>query len=594
MNVAGASGRRRVWPWLLGAVVFSLCFALYEATWLRPLVQHHVQARSQRHVHFDELQFGLSRDLQPTARFRGLHIDNAPWADRRPMVVAGEVRFTFAWQSLAGKHIIVKRLELVDAQVDLERRADGLRNWRLMQPDDRGPGKIRVQTLDARRSSLRFVHGEHDLEIDSSIAALGAPVTIPGHEGLPLTKRLAIRGTRGGQRFDATLQVSDVLSFLDSDMPFAVRGDVSSLRARLHVEGRVADLVELDDVDARVALSGASLAELNPLLKAALPASRPFSIESQVRKAGSRTAFGKVVATLGRSDATGELTHVRADDAAQRVVDARLDSKSIDFSDLPLTLSQGDGGPVDVDVLKRVDVKLAWTVEHLKAPWPLRARRARLKGALAGGVLKVESLRLDTAGGAVAMAGTFDVNRTPPRAALKADLDGIHVDQLLPAQAEDNRVAGTIGAHAELQANGASRRALLQSLTGTITAATSHASMSSRLDARLALNGGRLLRTMLEGPEQTPVRCAELELRMREGVGRVERLVVETDRLRLIGSGRIDLLQQSMALTLTPQRKQAALLALQRSIRVAGPLGDTRVTLDAANLPRAAASCLSP
>ena len=596
VNADGASGRRRIWPWLLGAVVVSLFFALHEATWLRPLLQHLVQARSQRHVHFDELRLGLSRDLQPTARFRGLRIDNAPWADRRPMVIAGEVRFTFAWQSLTGKHIIVKRLELVDAQVDLEHRADGLRNWRLTQPDDRGPGKIRVQTLDARSSSLRFVHGERDLEIDSSIAALDGPVTIAGHESLPLTKHLVVRGTRGGQRFDAALQVSDVLSFVDSATPFSMRGDASSLRARLHVEGRVADLVELGDVDVQVALSGASLADLNPLLKSTLPASRPFSIESRARKAGPRTEFSRLAATLGRSDVAGELSHVRADDPARRVVDARLDSKSIDFSDLPLASLHGEGDPDDVDVagLRRVDVKLAWTVEHLKTPWPLQVRHARLNGALVGGVLKVESLRLDSAGGTVDAAATFDANRTPPRATLKADLDGIHFDQLLPPQAEDDRVAGAIGAHAELQASGASRRALLQSLTGTITAATSHASISSRLDARLALNGGRLLRTVLEGPEQTPVRCAVLELRMREGVGRVERLVIETDRLKLVGSGQIDLLQQSMALTLNPQRKQAALLALERSIRVAGPLGDTRVTLDAPTLPAAVASCLSP
>ena len=164
---------------------------------------------------------------------------------------------------------------------------------------------------------------------------------------------------------------------------------------------------------------------------------------------------------------------------------------------------------------------------------------------------------------------------------------------MLPPQAEDDRVAGAIGAHAELQASGASRRALLRSLTGTITAATSHASISSRLDARLALNGGRVLRTMLEGLEQIPVRCGALELRMREGIGRVERLVIETDRMKLVGSGQIDLLQQSIALTLNPQRKQAALLALQRSIRVAGPIGATRVTLDTPSSRPPAASCLA-
>lgn len=594
MNAAGASERRRVWPWLLGAVVASLCFALHEATWLRPLVQHHVQARSQRHVHFDELRFGLSRELLPTVRFRGLRIDNAPWADRRPMVVADEVRFTLAWESLMGERIVVKRLELVDAQVDLEHSADGLRNWRLTRPDDRGPGKIRMLTLDARGSSLRFVHGGRDLEIDAAIAALDQPVSLLGHEGLPLTKRLAIRGTRGGQRFDAALQVSDVLTFLESARSFAVRGDASSLRARLHVEGSVADLADLYAVDAQVALTGASLAELNPLFKATLPASRPFSLESRVRKAGPRSEFSKLAVTLGRSDVAGELTHVRADDAARRVVDARLASKTIDLADLPLSPSHDDGGAVDVGGLKSADVKLAWTVEHLKTPWLPPIRHARLTGALTGGMLKVDSLRFDSAGGRVAAVATFDANRTPPHVALRADLDGIRLDRLLAPQADDDRVAGAIGAHAELQSSGASRSALLRSLSGTITAATSHASISSRLDARLALNGGRLLRAMLEGPEQVPVRCGAMELRVREGIGRVERLVIETDRLKLVGSGQIDLREQSVALTLAPQRKQAALLALERSIRVVGPFGGTRVTLDAPSSPATAASCLSP
>ena len=578
----------------MAGVAVGAWLALHEATWLRPLLQYHVLARSQRHVHFDALRFGLSRDLEPTMRLRGLRIDNAPWADRRPMVMAGEVRFTFAWRSLGGEHIIVKRLELFDAQVDLEHRADGLRNWRLTRPDDRGPGKIRVLTLDARRSSLRFVQGGRDLEIDTAIAALDKPVPLVGHEGLPLTKQLTIRGTRGGQRFDAALQVSDVLTFLDSAQPFALRGDVRSLRACLHVEGSVVDLVELGGVDAQLALSGASLAELNALLQVALPASRAFSIESRVRKTGPRTEFSKLVATLGHSDATGELTHVRAGDTARRTVDARLASKSIDFADLPLLSSSGDDAHVDVEGLKRVDARLAMTIDHLKTPWPLlHASHAHLTAALAGGVLAIDSLRLESAGGTVAARARFDANPVPPRATLKADLDGIRLDQLLPPQAENDRIAGTIGAHAELESSGATRRTLLQRLAGTLTAATSHASISSRLDARLALNGGRVLRTMFEGAEQIPVRCGALELRIRDGIGRVDRLVIETDGMMLVGTGRIDLPARSLALTLVPQRKQAALLALDRSIGVTGPLNAPRVTLDAAlsSLPTAA-GCL--
>ena len=589
--------RRRVWPRLAAGAaigVLVVLLALHEATWLRPLLQQHVLARSQRQIHFDHLRFGLSRDLEPTVRFRGLRIENAPWADRRPMVEAAEARFTLAWRSLTGERIIVNRLDLIDAQVDLEHRADGLRNWRLTQPEDRGPGKIRVLTLDAHRSSLRFVHGGRDLEIDTAIVPLDKPVPLVGHEGLPLTKQLTVRGTRGGQGFDAALQVSDVLSFLDSARPFAVRGDARSLRGRLHVEGRVADLVQLAGVDAQFALSGASLAELNAPLQVALPASRAFAIESRVRKTGLRTEFSQLTATLGRSDVTGELTHVRAGDAARRIVDARLASKAIDVADLPLLFSPRDDVRADVEGLKRVDAKLAMTIDQVKTPWPrLQARHARLTAVLAGGVLAIDSLRLESAGGTVAARVTFDANAAPPRATLKADLDGIRLDQLLAPRAENERIAGTFGAHAELVSGGATRRMLLQHLAGTLTAATSHASISSRLDARLSLNSGRVLRTMLEGAEQVPVRCAALELRIRDGVGQAERLVIETDALRLIGKGRVDLPAQTLALTLLPQRKQAALLALDRSIHVAGPLDAPRVTLGAAraSLPTAA-GCL--
>ena len=100
---------------------------------------------------------------------------------------------------------------------------------------------------------------------------------------------------------------------------------------------------------------------------------------------------------------------------------------------------------------------------------------------------------------------------------------------------------------------------------------------------------------MLEGTQQIPVRCGTLELRIRDGVGQTERLVIETDAVKLVGMGRIDLPAQSLALTLMPQRKQAALLALDRSIRIAGPLDAPRVTLAAAPAsPPATAGCLGP
>src|SRR6185369_11774779 len=62
-------------------------------------------------------------------------------------------------RSVGSDRLVLTRIDLVDAEVDLERRADGERNWRLRHPDDRGPSRVEVMSLDATRSELRFVHG---------------------------------------------------------------------------------------------------------------------------------------------------------------------------------------------------------------------------------------------------------------------------------------------------------------------------------------------------------------------------------------------------------------------------------------------------
>src|SRR5205085_9232864 len=102
----------------------------------------------------------------PTVHLRGVRIENAQWAStREPMAVASEAAFTFALKGLWSERTIVTRLLLVDAVINMERKADGLRNWRLKDPEDRGPGTVRVMSLTALRSKLHFINEAIDFEI---------------------------------------------------------------------------------------------------------------------------------------------------------------------------------------------------------------------------------------------------------------------------------------------------------------------------------------------------------------------------------------------------------------------------------------------
>jgi uncharacterized protein involved in outer membrane biogenesis len=119
---------------LASLTALALLFWAFDWTWVRPLIRYCVAERAGRSIDFDELRIGLNRALDPTVELRGLLIQNAPWASDRPLVRAGLLSFTFSWRTLLADQMVVNRLVLVDAEVDLERQADGLRNWRLIYP----------------------------------------------------------------------------------------------------------------------------------------------------------------------------------------------------------------------------------------------------------------------------------------------------------------------------------------------------------------------------------------------------------------------------------------------------------------------------
>jgi len=204
--------------WSAGRVAIVIAMAIavllwaFNWTWLRPLIKYTVAERSGRSIDFDELHISLDGSLNPTVQVRGLLIQNATWAARRPLVRAGMVSFTFSWRTLFADQVIIQRLVLVDADVDLERQADGLRNWRLIHPDDRGPPRIKLLGLDAMRSEVHAIHRGIDLDVDMRISALAPAQALAAHPKLPLTKWLVFRGTLGGKSFEGQTALSDVIT----------------------------------------------------------------------------------------------------------------------------------------------------------------------------------------------------------------------------------------------------------------------------------------------------------------------------------------------------------------------------------------------
>ena len=573
----------------------------FDGNWLRPLIQHHVMARSGRSVQFDDLKLRFRDGLDPTFEFRGLVIQNAPWAAAKaPLIRAGRMAATLSWRTIGSDLLIIKRIELADAQVDMERQADGLRNWRITRPDDRGPPRVRVLELDARDSTLHLVHAGIPLVLDARSTPLPAPRVLPAHADLPLTRHLDLAGRYKDRAFEGDADVSDVLTFGGTPRTFALHARASLGALRLEAAGVANDARAIGDVDIDATLSTVATGDVWPLPEV-LARLRPLSAQGHVAHAGERWTGTDVRLRAGRGTgvvADIGLTGGFRSDTPRRALQATLRDAVIDLDDVSLLRGKTPPGEPTRSGM-RPDASHAWSTQALpfdrlrSLDADIDLRHARITGAdrgfvqglrgrasLKAGVLALASLDLELADGHVTGSARVDASREPAEVTLALAARGLHIDRISETLAANGALSGVIDGRADVRSRGGSTHALVAGASGTVTLSLAEgASVSKRLDAKLGLNGGEWLRTLLDKSARVPVQCASVTLALAHGVATPRRFVFETPSTALGLRGSLDLANESVDATLMPAHKKLALLALDRSIHAEGSWHAPKVAL---------------
>ena len=84
---------------LLGTLfALTLIVILFDWNWFRHPVERYLSERAHRAVRIYDLHVKIG--LEPTVRVRGVHIENAPWAQKQAMADA-EKPFTFTQERVA-------------------------------------------------------------------------------------------------------------------------------------------------------------------------------------------------------------------------------------------------------------------------------------------------------------------------------------------------------------------------------------------------------------------------------------------------------------------------------------------------------------
>lgn len=572
----------------------------WDWNWFRHPAEQYFIKRSHRQVSIGDLHISLNRKLEPTVRLRGLYVENAPWADKRPFATAGEVSFTFSLKSLSQRRPVVSKLVLIDADIDLERQEDGHRNWRLRNPEDVRRGRMKVMHLEARDTRIRFVRRDVGLEVVAAAAPL-EPAS--KNAGGALTTQILFEGSFKDTAFSGEAHTSDVITILESGTAFPIRGHMESGETRLDVDGVVADLFKPSGLEGKVRLRGPSLAKLRPFVPGKLPASRPYDVEAQVRHAGNATLATRVRAKVGSTLLTGAVGFDRGGERPLLKVD--LSSDSADFADLASVAgarpgsatgskpeaavragmpSKADAGleprkrllparDIAFDRLQSLDAEFRLFLKRLKSVDYPALESLKIDAELRNGLLSVKRVDLGIAEGHLAGSLTLDARSQPEKFAVKLDGRDMRLEKLLAGTRLAGTAAGPVAAHVDLAGEGSSLAGLLGTSSGSAGVSLENGVISGLLNAAMELDLGKVLSALIRGNKPIGIDRIDIAFDFDQGVGRSRNFVLDTEQTHVLGTGRIDLRKEELDLVLTPQPKNPGLFALDSAIRVNGQLG---------------------
>jgi hypothetical protein len=555
---------------------------------------------------------GLEIDLGRRSRVRaeGLRIANADWSDRGDMVDIGLLDVTVDLWPLLGGRIVVPSLELRDASVLLERRADGTANWSFGQPGDPADGETGdeagdeepgalpvVESLIVTNSRLRYLDRAKGGDVDVALSSLESRFDAAAD-------RLHLEGDGRYQNQPLTLKLTtagpETLRRGDQPLPLDVALTAGDFRAK--VDGTVGDPARLEALDLKVEVAGDGMADLWPLIGVPVPPSPPYRISGGVGRDGNRWRLENFAGRMGDSDLSGTIAaEVVGRDRPWLKADVRSDT--LDLADLAgfigaepdrpgeagSELAGGTDGrllpskSLDLAQLRAVDADVTWKAGRIVTPKvPIDTLQIAL--TLDDGTLRVKPVTFGIGRGRVEMFMSLYGARAPVEIDVEGHVRQVDLRELMRDSRFAQESAGLIGGRVQLSSTGTSVAEALAGADGELFLVMSEGRISHLLIELAGLDIAEALGIAISGDQPIPIRCLVADFAVRDGVAEARTLLIDTTDSNIVGEGTIDLGSEALALRVRTLPKDFSPLTLRQPIEVGGTLARPNVFPDPAGI----------
>jgi len=541
---------------------------------------------------------------------------NMAAGSRPDMATVKRAELAVDTKALLRGEIKVERVVLAGADLLLETDKTGKGNWEFGdRPDgaekdkakDKAAGgdapDLRIDKIEIRDIAIAYRDGVSGQTTQVRIDRLEVEAPDPA-----ASMRVALEAVYDKVRYALEGSVGPLAVLMAGEAPYPIDLKVKAGDVRLAVEGKIAKPLEGKGLDLKTTVVADDLRAFGLLAGTDIPSLGALKLAMRLADAEGGYRLSDIAATIGSNDVGGEIL---VKPGKRLYVNAKLKSKSIDADKLIADLDKASGAkaqapppaptpkdgrvipdtPVPLESLPGdLDVFLTYGIDALKAGG-IAWKAVALDLTLANAKLTVRRADVGYGGGKVGLKGEADGRAKPaPSLALRLDVEKLDLGALLKELRVTDLLEGTLESQADLKASGKTVRQLAASLDGRFGAVIGEGKIATKyLDFVAADLIGSLIGAAVAKEDATKLNCIVVRQSFDKGAGKLDGLLLDTQKISIVGSGTENLGTEALDLRFVPQPKDAALVSLAVPIEIKGTMASPSIGTDKASVAKAAA-----
>ncbi|MFO8033472.1 MAG: AsmA family protein [Desulfohalobiaceae bacterium] len=632
--------KRFPWKWILAGLAGFLVLivvaayailATYDFNKLKPRIEQAALEATGRQLDMQgdvELEFGFT----PSLVVQEVSLENAAWGSQEPMADIQRFEVQVALWPLLRGDVEIKRLVLVKPKILLEASKKGRFNFELdtgQKPEAQEKDAANGQQTEGDAESSLPLLTVYDLQIKEASLVyrdLGTKESVNlflddfrlRTDSQQSDINLDFQGRYEEQEFSGQGSLGSFQALLQKEQVWDLDLDLAALGLELDLEGGIQDVLGQTGLDIKISAQAKDLAGLQELLGSGVRLEKPLQLKARLQDTGTKAyQVSGLDCKLGQSDLQGSLDLDVS--GSKPKVQADLQSGLLDVKALLPESEKGKQGeskqgeqgngsgqeeagpkkvfpqdPIDAGLLDMANASLEMGVEKLILPG-LALNQLELQGSLQDGALKLSPVQAEIGQGSLDADIGLRSRQSRLEMQLGAEIQGMQLAKMLQELEAEFEMQGLLDADIQVSGTGSSVAEIMAGLDGQAGLVLGQGSVQNKY---LSALGGdlrdslfRLLNPTQEKKEQVVINCCITEIKIQEGLARIQALVLDTDLMTVKGQGEVDLSSEELDVSLDPDPKQGklnqltgklgfSLSELANPFKLGGTLAEPKMVMD--------------